>query len=81
MLIKMLQIIVKLIGTLLVLLGIILIYDARLLTKKFFSFGDQNDATHRIKNIGIYHSYCWWINYIFCINIFLSENFAKIILE
>lgn len=61
------QIIIKLIGTLLVLLGIILIYDARILTKKFFSFGDQNDAAQRIKNIGIYFSNSWRINCIFCI--------------
>lgn len=63
--IKMLQIIFKMIGILLVLLGIILIYDARLLTKRFFSFGDQNEATQRIKNIRLYDSNCWWINYIF----------------
>lgn len=68
MLIKMLQIISKLIGVLLVLLGIILIYDARILTKKFFSFGDQNDATNRIKDIGFYYSNYWCINYIFCVN-------------
>jgi hypothetical protein len=65
MLIEMLQIIIKLIGMLLVLLGIILIYDARILTKKFFSFGDQNDATQRIKNIRIYYYNNWWINCIF----------------
>lgn len=67
MLMEMLQIIIKLIGALLVLLGIILIYDARILTKKFFSFGDQNEATQRIKNIGICCSNCWRINYIFYI--------------
>lgn len=65
MLIEMLQIIIKLIGVLLVLLGIVLIYDARILTKRFFSFGDQNDATQRIKNIRIYHSNTWWVNCVF----------------
>lgn len=65
MLIKMLQMIFKLIGILLVLLGIILIYDARILTKRFFSFGDQNDATQRIKDIGIYYSNSWRFNYVF----------------
>ncbi len=48
----MIQIIMKLIGILLVLLGVILIYDARILTKKFFGFGDQNDATNGLKILG-----------------------------
>lgn len=48
----MLQIIFKLIGVILVLLGTILIYDARIITKKFFSFGDQNDATQGLKILG-----------------------------
>lgn len=52
MLIKMLQVIVKLIGVILVLLGIILIYDARILTKRFFGFGDQNDAAQGLKILG-----------------------------
>lgn len=52
MLIKMLQVIVKLIGTLLVLLGIVLIYDARILTKRFFGFGDQNEASTGLKILG-----------------------------
>lgn len=69
MLIKMIQIIIKLIGVLLVLLGIILIYDARILTKRFFGFGDQNEATQRIKNIGIYYINCWRVNSIFSIKI------------
>lgn len=48
----MFQIIVKLIALLIVLLGIILIYDARLITKKFFGFGDQNEAATGTKMIG-----------------------------
>lgn len=67
MLIKMSQIIIKLVGVILVLVGIILIYDARILTKKFFGFGDQNEATQRIKNIRIYNSNCGRINCVFCI--------------
>lgn len=39
-------------GILLVLLGIILIYDARILTKRFFGFGDQNEATQGLKILG-----------------------------
>lgn len=52
MLIKMLQIIIKLIGVVLVLLGIIFIYDARILTKRFFGFGDQNEAANGLKILG-----------------------------
>ncbi len=48
----MLQIVFKLIGVLLILLGIVLIYDARILTKRFFGFGDQNDATQGLKILG-----------------------------
>lgn len=48
----MLEVIVKLIGACMLLLGIILIYDARILTKKFFGFGDQNDATNGLKILG-----------------------------
>lgn len=48
----MFQIIVKLIATLMILGGVILIYDARLITKKFFGFGDQNDASSGLKIVG-----------------------------
>ena len=65
----MFEIIIKLIGALLVLLGIILIYDARIITKRFFGFGDQNDASQRIKNIRIYYSNNWRINCIFCLKL------------
>ena len=48
----MLQAIGILIGVVIVLLGIIMIYDARILTKKFFGFGDQNEATSGLKILG-----------------------------
>ena len=48
----MLQAIGIFIGILIVLLGIIMIYDARILTKKFFGFGDQNEATSGLKILG-----------------------------
>lgn len=41
----MLQIILRLIGLIIVLIGVIMIYDARILTKSWFGFGDQNDAS------------------------------------
>jgi len=48
----MFQVIIKLIAILMVLAGIIMIYDARILTKKFFGFGDQNEATSGLKILG-----------------------------
>lgn len=48
----MFQIIIELIGILMVLAGVILIYDARLITKRFFGFGDQNDASSGLKIMG-----------------------------
>lgn len=48
----MFQIIMKIIGLLLVLTGVILIYDARILTKKFFGFGDQNEGSNGLKILG-----------------------------
>ena len=48
----MLQIILKLIGVLLVIVGIICIYDARIITKRFFGFGDQNEASSGLKILG-----------------------------
>ncbi len=41
-----------LVGAILLAVGIILIYDARPITKKFFSFGDQNEATLGMKMLG-----------------------------
>ena len=48
----MLQIILKIIGVLIILAGVILVYDSRLITKQFFGFGDQNEATIGMKLIG-----------------------------
>ena len=48
----MFQLIIKLIGLIMVLVGVILIYDARLITKKFFGFGDQNEGASGLKMIG-----------------------------
>lgn len=46
------QIIFRLIGTLITLVGVVLIYDARIITKKMFNFGDQNEATSGFKILG-----------------------------
>lgn len=44
--------IIKLIAVLMILIGVILIYDARIITKRFFGFGDQNEASAGLKIIG-----------------------------
>lgn len=42
----------KLISVLIIMAGVILIYDARPITKKAFSFGDQNEGTFGLKITG-----------------------------
>ena len=44
--------ILVLVGAILIAIGIILVYDARIITKKFFGFGDQNEATLGLKMFG-----------------------------
>ena len=48
----MLGIILRIAGLILVTSGVILVYDARSITKKFFGFGDQNEASLGLKLIG-----------------------------
>ena len=48
----MVQIIFRLIGTVILLMGVVLVYDARIITKKVFDFGDQNEATSGFKILG-----------------------------
>lgn len=52
MLIQMFMQIIKVIAALMILIGVILIYDARIITKRFFGFGDQNEASAGLKIIG-----------------------------
>jgi len=40
------------IGLLIALLGVIMTFDARFLTQKFFGFGDQNEASAGFKILG-----------------------------
>ena len=49
----MLQIILIIIGMLILLLGVICIFDARVITKKLFGFGDQNEASMGLKIVGL----------------------------
>ena len=39
------QVILLVVGVVMATIGTVMIYDARILTKRFFSFGDQNDAS------------------------------------
>lgn len=48
----MLEVFIMLIGIILCVLGVIWIYDARIITRKYFGFGDQNEATEGLKILG-----------------------------
>ena len=48
----MFKVIMMLISAIMILIGVILIYDARLITKKFFGFGDQNEGSSGLKILG-----------------------------
>ncbi len=62
----MLQIIIKLLAVLMIFGGVIFIYDARLLTKKFFGFGDQNEASSGLKILGFIFSIIGGLIFYFC---------------
>lgn len=44
--------IIKIIGLIITLMGTIFIYDARVLSDYWFSFGEQNEATAGLKILG-----------------------------
>lgn len=46
------KIILIIIGLIIVTLGVVCIFDARILTKKIFSFGDQNEGSMGLKIFG-----------------------------
>lgn len=48
----MFDIIMKIVILTLILIGFVFIYDARTLTKRFFSFGDQNEGASGLKFLG-----------------------------
>lgn len=62
----MIQIILRLIGTIILLLGVILVYDARIITKKVFDFGDQNEATNGFKILGVLFAVIGGLIVLFC---------------
>lgn len=49
---ELINIIITVIGLVIMAIGVILIFDARNLTKKWFSFGDRNDGAKTLKIIG-----------------------------
>lgn len=46
------KLILIVIGMILSLIGIIMVFDARIITKKLFSFGDQNEGVLGVKIVG-----------------------------
>lgn len=60
------QIVLRLIGVLILLAGVVLIYDARIITKKLFGFGDQNEATSGFKILGVLFSIIGAVIIYFC---------------
>lgn len=42
----------KLIGMLIACLGVICVYDARLIAKKYFDFGNENEVSSGLKILG-----------------------------
>lgn len=49
---ELIKMILIVIGLVIMAVGVICIFDARNLTKKWFSFGDRNDAVKTLKIIG-----------------------------
>ena len=43
---------INLIALIMCLAGVVMVYDARIITKRLFGFGDQNQATWRLKILG-----------------------------
>lgn len=48
----MFNVIMRLFLMIIILIGVIFIYDARSITRSFFGFGDQNEGTLGMKIIG-----------------------------
>lgn len=48
----MINVILNLIVMIIILIGVLLIFDARIITNRFFSFGDKNTAVVALKILG-----------------------------
>ena len=46
------KIVIDLIALIIALIGVVMVYDARIITKKLFGFGDQNQAAWGLKILG-----------------------------
>ena len=46
------NVVILIVSSLIALLGTVMVYDARRITRKLFSFGDQNDASMGLKMLG-----------------------------
>ena len=46
----------KIIALMFILIGVVLVYDARLLSDKWFGFGDQNEGAAGLKILGFLFS-------------------------
>ena len=44
--------VINFIAMIMALMGVIMVYDARIITKKLFGFGDQNQAAWGLKILG-----------------------------
>ncbi len=60
------QLILIFVGMILATVGVIMIYDARILTRKLFGFGDQNEAAWGLKILGFI------ISIIGCLTIYFN---------
>lgn len=49
---EIVKIIIQIISLIIISLGVIMIYDARKLSKKWFSFGDRNSSVKTLKLLG-----------------------------
>jgi hypothetical protein len=50
---EMFKMILKIIGALIALIGIIMVYNSRYLVKKYFNYGEENTATLGMKMFGL----------------------------
>ncbi len=46
------DIVINILALIMAVIGVIMIYDARIITKKLFGFGDQNQAAWGLKILG-----------------------------
>ncbi len=49
---EIINIVIKIVALIIVTIGVVMIYDARKISQKWFSFGDRNDSTKILKIVG-----------------------------